>query len=227
MCGRLTIRSDTNELRGFFAKLQREVWQGPRYNVAPTQTVATILNDGTANVHQTTWGLIPHWASDRSIGDKMINARAETLSERPAFKPLLAQRRCIILADGFYEWKAIAGGKLKQPYYITLKSGELFGLAGLWDTWKSSDGQVVTSSTIITTVPNRLMVDVHDRMPVILRPEAIPMWISTETQLTRALKGVLTAYPAELMQMYPVSGLVNKATVDTPECIRPLGADRL
>jgi putative SOS response-associated peptidase YedK len=217
MCGRIILTHKPKHLRGLEYDLQFEAWQGPRCNIAPTESVATILNDGTAQVQLTQWGLIPSWAKDAAIGNKMINARAETLSEKPAFKRPLQSQRCVILADGFYEWKAVSGSKVKQPMLVRLKSQEVFALAGLWDRW-----QLTLSSTIITTKPNDLMATVHNRMPVILHPDCVASWLSPDEVPVEELVSCLTPYPDSLMEMYPVSTLVNKPGVDRAECIQPV-----
>jgi putative SOS response-associated peptidase YedK len=152
----------------------------------------------------------------------MINARAETLTEKPAFKGLVRNRRCVILADGFYEWKVIQGSKTKRPLLIRLKSQEAFALAGLWDRWKAPEGSIVTSSTIITTQPNELMATVHNRMPVILMPECVQRWLFEGEVAAAELLASLKSYGASLMEMFAVSTLVNKPGVDVPECIRPI-----
>jgi len=152
----------------------------------------------------------------------MINARAETLLEKPAFKRLVTRQRCAILADGFYEWKTLTEIKAKQPMYITLRSGEVFGLAGLWDRWTGSFGVMITSVTIITTKPNDLMAGIHNRMPVILQPECVETWLSAGDETVESLVDCLTAYPSEEMQAVAVSTLVNNARIDSPECVVPI-----
>jgi len=222
MCGRITLRSDSNQLRGYFKTLQISAWDGPRYNIAPTQEVATLMNDNSGDVRMTRWGLIPSWAAAASIGNRMINARAETLLEKPAFKRLVARQRCAILADGFYEWKTLPNNKVKQPVYITLRSGEVFGLAGLWDQWTTPEGAVITSSTIITTSPNDLMAGIHNRMPVILQPECVGTWLSAGEVQIENLIACLMPYLAEEMQAVAVSTTVNNARMDSPECVIPV-----
>src|SRR6266705_10156 len=174
MCGRFTLSTDIKSVAAKFG-VPPTLQASPRYNVAPTQEVVSILSNGSAHMEWLQWGLIPSWAKDESIGSKMINARAETLAEKPSFKRLLRSRRCLIVADGFYEWKKEQGGK--TPMYITLEDGELFAFAGLWDTWKNADGEQIRTCTIITTSPNELMTPIHNRMPAILTPDARDAWL--------------------------------------------------
>ena len=169
------------------------------------------------------WGLIPSWATDPSIGNRMINARAETLTELPSFKPLVERRRCIIPADGFYEWRK--EGKRKVPMWVHLKSREPFGLAGLWDVWRKPDGKRVESFTIITTEPNELVRPIHNRMPVILRPEDEEQWLDASRTPFAKARSLLKPYPEELMDAHDVSPIVNSAKYDGPECIRPVADD--
>lgn len=165
------------------------------------------------------WGLIPHWAKEEKIGYKMVNARSETAAEKPAFKQPLRYRRCIIPASSFFEWKKV--GKTKVPFNIRLKSHEPMALAGLWDKWKAPAGDVIESCTILTTASNPLVATLHDRMPVILHPEEIDLWLSREVQEVEALKHLFRPYPAELMEMYQVRSRVNSPANDDPECLLP------
>jgi putative SOS response-associated peptidase YedK len=171
------------------------------------------------------WGLIPDWAADPSIGNRMINARAETLTELHSFKLLVDRRRCIIPADGFYEWRK--EGKRKVPMWVYLKSREPFGLAGLWDVWHKPDGKKVESFTIITTEPNELIQPIHNRMPVILLPEAEEQWLDASRTSFAKARSLLKPYPAELMDAHDVSPIVNSAKYDGPECIRPISDDEI
>ena len=219
MCGRYSLVTDT---RGQVFKV---VFRGsgishePRYNIAPTQQVLTVVNDeGENQAWQMRWGLIPFWAKDAKIGNKMINARSETLAETKVFKPLLEKRRCLILADGFYEW--FREGKQKTPMRIVLKTGEPFAFAGLWSRWKSPEGESVHSCTIITTQPNGLVEPIHDRMPVILSPESAPIWLDPGIDDPSRLSQLLTPYPSDEMEAYAVLDAVNSSRSDTPECIQ-------
>jgi putative SOS response-associated peptidase YedK len=195
----------------------------PRYNIAPTQSVIVVGDDGERYLKQMRWGLIPSWAKDESIGNRMINARAETIAEKPAFRAALKKRRCLIPADGFYEWKKGETSKApKQPFCIRLKSKEPFGFAGLWEHWTSPDGEEVLSCTIITTEVNELLKEVHHRMPVILPREAEAVWLDPKIQDTDKLLPLLKPYPSDEMEFYPVDRIVNSPANDTPDCIVPI-----
>ena len=171
MCGRFTLTADPGLVaRRFGAPPRQGGGSRPRYNVAPTQTVVTVTDDGTRHLEQMRWGLVPSWAKDPSVGSRMINARAETLAQKPAFRSALKKRRCLIPADGFYEWPLVGG--TKRPVRIALKSGQPFAFAGLWDLWTAPDGQAIRTCTIVTCAPNDLMAQMHHRMPVILAREA-------------------------------------------------------
>lgn len=212
MCGRYTLTTDMHTIAESFG-VEPELEAGPRYNIAPTQNVAAILRDSSTHLKLLRWGLIPAWAKDESIGSRLINARAETLAEKPSFRNLLRSRRCLILADGFYEWKA--EGKEKTPMYITLQDNQPFAFAGLWDQWKNADGQTLQSCIIVTTEPNELMATIHNRMPVILRPGAYEDWLNPTLHDTEVLTHWLNPYPRELMKARPVSKLVNNPKNDT------------
>ena len=228
MCGRFTLTTSPDELQAAFdwLKMPPEMSDahggGPRYNIAPTQPVAVVPNDGFNRLDFFTWGLVPSWAKDPNIGSRMINARAETLAEKPSFRNAFKRRRCLILADGFYEWQVIPGQKSKQPMYITLEDHRPFAFGGLWEIWKSPDGSEIYSCTIITTEPNPLMATIHNRMPLILPPETYTQWLNPNEQRPEALKSLLEPYPASQMSAYPVSSLVNSPGNDTPELVEPL-----
>ncbi len=221
MCGRFTLTVDPADLEEAFPGVSVPAEMTPRYNIAPSQPVAVIANDGRNRLDFFVWGLIPSWAKDPKIGYRMINARAETLGEKPAFRAAYKRRRCLIPADGFYEWRREAGRKTKTPMYLRLKSGEPFAFAGLWETWHSSQGDEVLSCTIITTTPNSLVEKIHDRMPVILPPAAYAAWLSPEEKKPEELSKLLKAYPASQMTAYAVSPAVNSPANDSPEIIRP------
>jgi putative SOS response-associated peptidase YedK len=193
---------------------------GPRYNIAPTQTVIVVSDDGTRNLTQMQWGLIPAWAKDPAIGNRMINARAETVATKPAFRAALRKRRCLIPADGFYGWQPI--GRRKQPVYIAMKSREPFSFAGLWESWTAPDGEEIKSCTIITTEANELLKPIHDRMPVILAKDAEAIWLDPTIQEPERLLSLLKPYPSVEMEVYPVSPKVNSPANDGPGCIQPL-----
>lgn len=216
MCGRFTLTIDINRVAQRFG-VAPSIQVPPRYNVAPTQNVVTVMHNGTAHLDLLRWGLIPSWAKDESVGSRMINARAETLAEKPSFKRLLHARRCLVVADGFYEWKQEQGGK--TPMYITLKDQEPFAFAGLWDTWKNPEGQQVRTCTIITTVPNELMASIHNRMPAILPQQALEEWLDPEQRDDQALLSLLKPYPTDEMAARPVSRKVNNPKYDSAELI--------
>lgn len=222
MCGRFTLTVDPGELQDLIPDLVIPGPVKPRYNIAPSQPVAVVANTGENKLDYFVWGLIPSWAKDPTIGNRMINARAETLSERPAFRNSFRRKRCLILADGFYEWKKINGANRKQPMYIYLKERQPFAFAGLWDTWFAPDGAEVRSCAIITTQPNELLQSIHNRMPVILSRDAYTQWLDPQPQSAELLSSLLVPYPAHEMAAHPVSRLVNKPDFDSPECIQPL-----
>ena len=222
MCGRFTLTIDPADLRDAFPGLAFPEEMTPRYNVAPSQLVAVIANNGKNQVEFFKWGLVPSWAKDVSIGNRMINARAETLAEKPSFRAAYKRRRCLILADGFYEWKPVAGQKAKTPMLIKMKSGQPFAFAGLWEAWHPDQEDAILSCTIITTTPNALMEKIHDRMPAILKPEAYPLWLDPAEQAPDKLGKLLKPYPASQMTAFAVSRLVNDPRQDSPECIAPV-----
>jgi putative SOS response-associated peptidase YedK len=195
----------------------------PRYNIAPSQAVPAVIQNresGGREVRPFRWGLVPSWAKDPTIGNRLINARSETAASKPAFRTPLRDRRCLILADGFYEWKR--EGARKQPYYITLRDGAPFAFAGLWDHWAPADGQPLETCTILTTTPNAVLQPIHDRMPVILPPDAHTVWLDPTLRDVARVQALLTPYPADAMIAYPVSPRVNNPAYDAPECIAPL-----
>jgi len=164
---------------------------------------------------------VPHWAKDPSIGAKLSNARGETVAEKPSFRDAFKRRRCLVPADGFYEWKSDEGRKTKTPYFIPMKDHEVFAFAGLWDSWSDPNGSLIRSCTIITTDPNELMSSIHNRMPVILHPRDYVKWLEPSPQTPENLKPLIKPFPAEAMSAYPVSTLVNKPSNDRPELVFP------
>lgn len=222
MCGRYTIVVSMEELMlRYLSELPTNRYHTPRYNVAPMQNVLAIVHDGVKNrLGELRWGLVPSWASDDRLGSKMINARAETLLEKNSFKTLIRRKRAIVPADGFYEWKQ--NGADKQPMRITMKDNALFSMAALYDTWTASDGRKISTCTIITTSPNSLMADIHNRMPVILRPEDEAAWLNRNNEDVQQLTSLLQPFSAEKMRAYPVPSLVGNVKNDTPECIEQL-----
>ena len=220
MCGRFALKAPPRTIQEHF-HLPETLELSPRYNIAPSQAIAVVRSlQGEKNRHLDLlrWGLIPHWAKDMKIGYKMINARSETLAQKPSFRAAFKKRRCLIVADGFYEWKH--AGRIKEPFYVQLENGAVFGFAGLWESWKSPDGNIVESCTVITTSANKLIRGIHDRMPVILLPEDYETWLQDSTP-EQTLQQLLAPYPAAEMKMHRVSPEVNSPKNDTPACIQP------
>ncbi len=223
MCGRFTLTADPDQLRESFPWL--EIPEGvlaPRYNIAPSQPVAVIPNDGKNRLDFFLWGLIPSWAKDPAIGNRLINARAESADEKPAFRAALRRRRCLILADGFYEWKTLPGRKAKQPVYVCRIDNRPFAFAGLWEIWNAADGSQILSCAILTTQPNDLLRPIHSRMPVILPEEAYATWLEPAEIDPRAVKRLLKPFPSLELKLYEVSTLVNNPANEDPACVQPL-----
>ena len=238
MCGRFTLTSPVDEISGYFRVLTDAALE-PRYNIAPTQPVVAVRvrEGGDRRLAELRWGLIPYWAKDPAIGNRMINARAETAAQKTAYKEPVVRRRCLVLADGFYEWQKVKGGP-KQPYFMSMTDGKSFAFAGLWDRWRPRGDQLeeltpaaratmplnkegrVESCSFVTTEPNKLLAPIHDRMPVIVPPELWDTWLDPEVQEAAALGEILRPYPAELMQAHPVTTHVNNPANDDPECIK-------
>jgi putative SOS response-associated peptidase YedK len=224
MCGRFTLALDPGELlEGFPAYDIPEEGITPRYNIAPSQPIAVIPNRANPKLDFFIWGLIPSWAKDPQMGNRMINARSETLAEKPAFRNAFRRRRCLIPADGFYEWQPIPGKKSKQPMYIHLKDHKAFAFAGLWEIWMAPDGSEILSATIITTSANEFMKPIHDRMPLILQPKDYEEWLDPKERSAESLAHLLSQYQSDALVAYPVSQTVNSPQVDSPECIQPVG----
>jgi putative SOS response-associated peptidase YedK len=221
VCGRFTLTIDPIDLQDAFPAFIFPNQVTPRYNIAPTQPILSLPNDGTNRTDFFVWGLIPSWAKDPTIGSRLINARAETISEKPSFRSAYKYHRCLIFADGFFEWQARPGNPAKLPHLIRLKSGRPFVFAGLWEHWQSPDGSEVKSATIITTTSNELMAPIHNRMPVILPAHAYARWLDPLPHAPMDLKDLLVPYPAEEMQVWPVSQLVNSPANDRPEVLAP------
>jgi putative SOS response-associated peptidase YedK len=214
MCGRYSFAIEDALIQERFGIRVRTAIYKARYNCAPTQNLAVITNDAPDTLKYFRWGLIPSWAKEPSIGSKLINARAETLLEKPSFRNSFRNRRCLVPATGFFEWKRDAA---KTPFHIGLKNGDPFCFAGLWDQWVSQDGEIIHSFTIITTAPNKLTEQIHDRMPVILYREDEQRWISPQPD--PSLVELLKPYTAEMMESWPVSALVNSPKNELPEII--------
>src|SRR4051794_3101788 len=211
MCGRYTLSKLEQLLRQFPAIIQPPGTFVPRFNIAPTQPVLVIANNHPDRLEMFQWGLVPSWSKDDSCSGRMINARAETLPEKPAFRTSLKRRRCVVPADGFYEWKKGPDGKTKTPMYIRRRDGEPFAFAGLWDVWHAPDGSALPSCTVITTGPNELMSSIHDRMPAILPQADFEKWLAPKEQDAAEMAALLRPYPAEELEAYPVSRQVNSA----------------
>ncbi len=223
MCGRFTLTADPADLQAAFSWVNfGNAKLTPRYNIAPTQPIPVVTNTGLNTLDFFSWGLVPFWAKDPSIGSRMINARAETLAEKPSFKNAFKRRRCLILADGFYEWQKIPNEKVKIPTYIHLKDKKPFAFAGLWEEWNSSDGSQILSATIITTEPNELIAPVHNRMPVILPEATYEQWLTPSEINPQNLSTFLRPFTAIQMETYPVSQIVNNPRNDQAACIQPI-----
>jgi putative SOS response-associated peptidase YedK len=221
MCGRFTLTVDAHQIREAFPWISVPENVQPRYNIAPSQPIAVVPNDRNNELDYFVWGLIPSWAKDPNIGNRMINARGETVEEKPSFRAAFRRRRCLILADGFYEWKKEEEQKAKTPFYIRMKNNKPFAFAGLWENWHAPDGSNILSCTIITTQPNELLQEIHNRMPVILPEREYKTWLQPDEALVTELKPLLIPYPSEEMTAYPVSRLVNNPANESPSCIQP------
>jgi len=226
MCGRFILKTPFSELVRLY-NLTNSVNLAPRYNVAPTQDVAVVRSSPTggrtlALMH---WGLVPWWAKDLKVGVRMINARDDTLVSKPAFREAFEARRCLVPADGFYEWKKL-DGKRKQPYAILPRDGGVFSFAGLWEHWRDkASGGTVLSCTIITTSPNTLCAPIHDRMPAILPPEAWGRWLGEERASSAELQALLEPYPVDAMIALPIGSRVGNVENEGPELLEPVSED--
>ncbi len=222
MCGRYTLVSPIDRLQQRFKFPYGDLDLSPRYNIAPTQEVLVVANDGERHAEMMRWGLIPFWVKDQKISYSMINAMGETVAEKPAFRTPLRKRRCLVIADGFYEWQKQGAGKV--PVRIVLKSREPFAFAGLWDSWTDkTTGSIIRSCTIITTTPNAVLEPIHNRMPVILPEEAEYLWLDPRTEDPTILTNVLCPYPEEEMEAYEVSSTVNNVKNHGPDLIEAVG----
>ena len=221
MCGRFTLTVSPEELQAAFPNFVIPGDIPPSYNIAPSQPIPVVVNDGKNQLDFFRWGLIPSWTKADKIGKfSLINARSETAHEKASFKTSFRRRRCLILADGFYEWSKSTSGKGKTPYYITLRDQSPFAFAGLWDIWNSPEGDILKSACILTTNPNELVQPIHDRMPVILPSESFDFWLKTEEGSQEEFQPLLKPYPADLMQAYPVSTYVNSPKNNSPQCLQ-------
>jgi putative SOS response-associated peptidase YedK len=225
MCGRFALYTDPMALAKQFQTANTVDLQ-PSYNVAPSQTIPVIRSENNQRQFALAkWGLIPSWAKDIKIGYNTINARAETVAEKPAFRSAFKYRRCLIPADGYYEWQELAGSKTKQPWYICLKRKQPMALAGLWEHWQGADGSKIESCTVIVTSGNELMINIHDRMPVILREEHWDTWLDTANTDKQSMQNLLTQYPHEEMTAWRVGAEVNSPKNNNQNCIKPLPAE--
>ena len=226
MCGRYTLVNLAQLTQLFPWITEPPADLPPRYNIAPSQPILAVANDKPDQYDYFLWGLIPSWAKDPKIGNTMINARGESLASKNAFKNAYKRRRCLIPADGFYEWKLNTDGKTKQPMYIRLKGGKPFALGGLWEYWADDKGNEVRSATIITTRPNTLMATMHDRMPVLIPPRDFDRWLKQGDTPPDALDDLIAPYPDEEMEAYPVFRNVNSPRNDGPELIKPVEPEK-
>ncbi|MDK8188757.1 SOS response-associated peptidase [Paenibacillus sp. UMB7766-LJ446] len=223
MCGRFTITDPIDAIMDrYYASIADGFEYRPNYNAAPMQNIPTIIGSKDGNrLGSLRWGLVPVWAKDDKIGNKMINARAETLAQKPAFKRLINSKRCIIPTNGFYEWRK--EGSSKQPMRILMKNDSIFSLAGLYDTWTDPDGNKLSTCTIITTEPNSLMEDIHNRMPVILHPEDEAEWLGRDSEGIKSLLGLLKPYQASEMRAYEVPKEVGNVRNNNKELLKEIG----
>jgi putative SOS response-associated peptidase YedK len=222
MCGRYSLTTAPEALRRLF-DFDTTPNLAPRYNIAPTQSAPVVraAGGGGRELAMLRWGLIPSWAKDASVGGKMINARSETVAEKPSFRSAFRQRRCLVPADGFYEWRR--EGEIKQPYRIGMKDGHAFAFAGLWESWRESeDGEAVESFTILTCEANRKLRPIHPRMPVILTPESYETWLDTSPGSAERAMSVPRPFAVEPMAFYRVSTRVNSPRNDDPDCLKPI-----
>ena len=222
MCGRYTLRAKPSALAEAF-DLPEVPELSARYNIAPTQDVPVVRpspDQGRRALGLLHWGLIPSWADDPATGNRMINARAETVAEKPAFRHAFKSKRCLVLADGFFEWRR--EGKHKRPYFIRMRDDRPFAFAGLWERWDKGGGPI-ESCTLLTGEPNEVVAPVHDRMPVILPKSAYNLWLDPEVNDVKQLRPLLVPYPADEMEAYPVSTLVNSPANDEPRCVERAG----
>lgn len=231
MCGRFTLHVFPEEIAAWFGLEQAPLLQ-PRYNIAPTQPVGIVRLSGAGGTREWAlahWGLIPSWAKDSSIGARLINARSETAGEKPSFRAALKRRRCLIPASGFYEWKQAA--RAKQPYLIRPRDGGLLAMAGLWERWMGADGSEIDSCTIMTTEPNELLAEIHNRMPVLLEPEDFDQWLGTGADATRPeleqLLHLMRPYPSDRLTVLAVSRFVNDPRHEGIGCLEAAGETSL
>ncbi len=218
MCGRFTLTTSSQTVQEVFPQFEIPELE-PHYNIAPTQSVAVIRrarSEQDPSFAMVRWGLVPFWAEDPSVGSRMINARSESVADKPAFKHNFQKRRCLVLADGFFEWMETDGKK--QPYYIRLKGGRPFAFAGLWDRWNKVE-PALESCTVLTTDGNDLIQPLHDRMPVILHTKDVDTWLDHSLQNLADFEPLMQPFPSDLMESYPVNPVVNSVRNDDARCI--------
>jgi putative SOS response-associated peptidase YedK len=223
MCGRYRLSRRKQIVEEYFDSVSGEEDWSPHYNIAPTQPVPVIRQNPREPVRELSlvrWGLIPSWAKDSAVAAQMINARSETAATKPAFRDALKSRRCLIPADGFYEWRRT--GKAKQPYCFEVREGELFALAGIWDRWNDASGNTIETCSILTTVANAVTSVIHDRMPVILEPDRYDLWLDPGMRDVSTASELLKPYDARLMRCYPVSTRINHVANDDAACSAPV-----
>ncbi len=220
MCGRFEIHSAVEVIAKIFGIADWDVEYPPCYNIAPTQDILIVINDGKRKLIKSRWGFVPSWSRDLDTGYRMINACAETAASSRTFKSAFEKQRCLVIADGFYEWQK--EGTTKKPFYIRLKSHKPFGFAGLYNVWISPDGEKFTTSTIMTINANELIMPVHDRMPVVTPADKYDLWLDPRVQDSSAFPGVLNPYPSGEMELFPVTQQVNSIKYNSPEIIKPL-----
>lgn len=227
MCGRFTNAAKKEQIRKEFkVSVNNSATDAPRFNIAPSQMIDVVFEPETERIiSQLKWGLVPSWAKDADIGNRMINARSETLREKPSFREAFKSRRCIIPTTGFYEWKKATGGNAKQPFYFYLNDKEVFGFAGLWEEWMDNQtGQLLETCAIITTEANAVLQPIHDRMPVILKEQDYDEWLDAKVKNTNRLQEILVPYPAKEMSSHAVSTSVNIPETNSPELIVPINS---
>lgn len=222
MCGRFSLKAPPAQLKAHFC-LDEVVDYAPRFNIPPGTDIPVIRQspEGKRVLHLLRWGLVPHWAKDPAIGNRLNNARSEGAAGKPAFRDALRRRRCLVPADGFYEWKT--EGRQKQPYYISLKSGEPLAMAGLWESWRTPEGEILRTCCILTTGPNALMEPIHDRMPVMIDPADYSFWLDPGMAEPEALQPLMVPCRADRMQAWAVSRKVSRSSYDAPDAIEAVG----
>jgi len=226
MCGRFALKTTAQAIKEMFL-LEQGYDYDPHFNIAPSQSIAVIRyspKQSARVLSPMTWGFLPPWAKDPATAYKMINARAETVAEKPTYRGPFKYKRCLIPADGFYEWKQLEGLGAKQPYYIKRCDEKPFAFAGLWEYWCGADGSELETCTIITIKANELMAPIHNRMPVIIKESGYDVWLDPRVQEPKLLQAYLEPFPSEELEAYPVSTFVNKPENDTPDCLKPLSA---